>query len=61
MFQIPQIAIYNVEEKTENRIDLNLPVGYTANYVSFKLLNTYFILDNMAWVCSLPSVYSAGM
>jgi hypothetical protein len=48
MFQIPQIAIYNVEEKTENRIDLNLPVGYTANYVSFKLLNTYFILDNMA-------------
>jgi hypothetical protein len=28
--------IYNVEEKTQNQFDLDLPVGYNIDLVSFK-------------------------
>jgi hypothetical protein len=34
-FQIPQLYIYDVENKTENQLDLEAPIGYYINRVSF--------------------------
>jgi hypothetical protein len=38
MFQIPQIQVYNVEEKTENRFDVEVPDRYNIRSVSFIYL-----------------------
>jgi hypothetical protein len=35
MFQAPQLSVYDVEKKTEKRVNLDWPVGYTIDYVNF--------------------------
>lgn len=35
MFQIPQIHIYNLEEKAKNHFNLEAPSGYKLNKVYF--------------------------